>query len=204
MIEAILLALSTGYAIGGWAADRWPVPQGIALLTLGAGLFVALLPMLSSPPLVSVSGGPLDTPAGLVIASLLGTTALFVPPVVALGAVSPHAVRLLIQNRDSVGRNTGSLYFWSTFGSLAGTFVPTLYTIPSFGVRATIWASEGILLPPGLGTLGKPILLVGNLLPMAMSQASPPLLEPVKGLVTVVQTPYQFAEVYKLNRTIGQ
>ena len=201
LIGVILLALSTGYAIGGRAADRWPVPQGIALLSLGAGLFVALLPMLSSPLLVSVSGGLLDTPAGLVIASLLGTTALFVPPVVALGAVSPYAVRLLIQNTDTVGRNTGSLYFWSTFGSLAGTFVPTLYTIPSFGVRATIWASAGILLLLGLGTLGKPILLVGSLLPMAMSQASPPLLKPVKGLVTEVQTPYQFAEVYKLNRT---
>ncbi len=199
LIGIILLALSTGYALGGRIADKWPTPNGIALLSLGAGVFVALLPMLSNPMLTSVSGGLLDTPAGLVIASLLGTAVLFVPPVVALGAVSPYAVRLLVQNKETAGRKTGSLYFWSTFGSLAGTFLPTLYTIPTYGVRTTIWISATLLMLLGLGTLGKPVLLVAGLFPFAVSQASPPLLKPVNGLITEVETPYQFAEVYKLN-----
>lgn len=199
LIGIILLALSAGYGLGGRIADRWPVPQGMALLGLGAGAFVAMLPTLSNPMLTSVSGGLLNTPAGLVIASLLGTSILFVPPVVALGAVSPYAVRLSVENKETAGRKTGSLYFWSTFGSLAGTFLPTLYTIPTFGVRTTIWASAVVLLLLGLGTLGKPIFLVGCLIPLGMSQTSPPLLKPVKGLVTEVETPYQFAEVYKLS-----
>lgn len=201
LIGIILLALSTGYALGGRIADRWPTPRGIAFLTLGAGAFVALLPLLSNPMLTSVSGGLLDTPAGLVVASLLGTAALFVPPVVALGAVSPYAVRLLVQNKETAGRKTGSLYFWSTFGSLVGTFLPTLYTIPTFGVRTTIWISATMLLLLGLGTFGKPILLIASLLPVILSQASPPLLKPVRGLITEVETPYQFAQVYKLNNT---
>lgn len=200
LIGLILLALSAGYALGGRIADKWPVPKGMALLTVFAGIFVALLPLLANPLLSSVSGGLLNTPSGLVIASLLGTAALFVPPVIALGAVSPYALRLLIRNTEMVGHKTGSLYFWSTFGSLVGTFLPTLYTIPTFGVRATIWISATILLLLGLGTLGTRIYLILSLLPLAASQLAPPVLKPVHGLIKEVETPYQFAEVYKINR----
>lgn len=198
LIGVILLALSGGYAVGGRIADRWPTPTGMGILALGAGLFVAALPMLANPMLSSVSGGLLNTPAGVVIASLIGTVVLFVPPVAALGAVSPYAVRLVVINKETAGRKTGALYFWSTFGSLFGTFAPTLYTIPTYGVRTTLWASSIILLALGLAMLKKTSLLVVSLLPIALSQASPPLLKPVKGLITEVETPYQFAEVYKL------
>ncbi len=199
LIGIILLALSAGYALGGRLADRWPTPSGMSLLAIGAGGFVALLPFLANPLLTAVSGGLLETPAGTVIASLLGTSALFVLPVAALGAISPYAVRLVINQMESAGTKTGSLYFWSTFGSLFGTFIPTLYTIPTFGVRTTIWASATVLMVLGLSTLQKPVFLLASILPLVFTQASTSLLKPVKGLITEVETPYQFAQVYRLN-----
>lgn len=199
LIGTILLALSGGYAVGGRLADKWPTPKGIGLLSLGAGIVVATLPLLTYPLLAAVSGGLLQSPASLVLASLVGTSALFVLPVAALGAVSPYAVRLAVQNRENVGSKAGSLYFWSTFGSIVGTFLPTLYTIPSFGVKTTLWISATILLALGIITTGKPVFLFGCLLPLALGETSPSLLKPVRGLITEVETPYQFAEVYKLN-----
>lgn len=201
LIGIILLALAGGYAIGGRIADKWPTVHGMGLLTVSAGLYVAVLPLVSYPILNSVSGGLLNSSAGLVIAALVGTIILFVPPVAALGAISPYCVRLTIVNRQSAGTKTGSLYFWSTFGSLAGTFIPTLYTIPEFGVRETFWLSAALLTGLGILTLKKKMLLALCLLPLAASQVSSPLLKPVKGLITEVETPYQFAEVYKLNST---
>lgn len=201
LIGVILLALSGGYWLGGRIADKWPASTGISLLTLGAGIYVALLPSIANPMLNSVSRGLLNTPAGLVISALAGTVVLFMPPVAALGAISPYAVRLVIINADSAGTKTGSLYFWSTFGSLIGTFVPTLYLIPTYGVRTTFWISATLLILLGAATLKKAVALIACLIPLLVSQVSSPLLKPVSGLITEVETPYQFAQVYKLNST---
>jgi spermidine synthase len=201
LIGVILLALSGGYWIGGRIADKWPTMTGVSLLTLGAGIYVAVLPSIANPLLNSVSGGLLNTPAGLVISALAGTVILFMPPVAALGAISPYAVRLVIINANSAGTKTGSLYFWSTFGSLIGTFVPTLYIIPTYGVRTAFWISATLLILLGAATLKKPVMLIACLIPLAVSQISSPLLKPVSGLITEVETPYQFAQVYRLNST---
>lgn len=200
LIGIILLALSTGYWVGGRLADRWPTPNGIGLLALGAGLIVGALPIISYPLLTAVSGGLLETPAGTVIASLVGTSALFIIPVAGLGAISPYSVRLLLHSAESAGTKTGSLYFWSTFGSLFGTFAPTLYSIPALGVRTTMWISAVVLIALGVIALARPVLLLLSLTPLVLSLFSSPFLKPVKGLIAEVETPYQFAEVYKLNK----
>lgn len=201
LIGIILLALASGYSLGGRLADRWPTVNGMGLLTVAAGVYVAILPVISYPLLNSVSGGLLNSPAGLVIAALIGTIILFMPPVAALGAVSPYAVRLTIVNKQTAGTKTGSLYFWSTFGSLVGTFIPTLYTIPTFGVRQTFWVSSALLIAVGIIALKRSLFLILCLIPLVASQISSPLIKPVKGLITEVETPYQFAEVYKLNKS---
>jgi ABC-type uncharacterized transport system permease subunit len=43
--------------------------------------------------------------------------------------VSPYAVRLLVQDRQSSGRHAGQLYFVSTFGSAAGTLLTSFYLV---------------------------------------------------------------------------
>ncbi|MDA8385948.1 MAG: fused MFS/spermidine synthase [Actinomycetota bacterium] len=198
LIGLILLALSLGYAAGGRLADRRPAPSGLGLLALGAGAFVALLPALASPLLSQVVHGLLATPAGVVIASLAGTSILFMPPVACLGAVTPYALRLAVSRPESVGSKAGSLYAWSTAGSIAGTFIPTFYTIPYLGVRATLWLSAAILIVLGAAMLSKRTALLALVIPIGAAYTAPPLLKTVPGLIKEVETHYQFAQVYRL------
>ncbi len=198
LIGLILLALSAGYAIGGRLADRWPDPRGLGLLSLGAGLFVAVLPTMASPFLGAVLKGLLNTPSGVVISSILATALLFTPPVAALGAISPYAVRLVIDESATAGKKTGSLYSWSTFGSIVGTFVPAFVSIPDLGVRATLWIAAGVLIAIGALMLARIGLVALIILPLVLSQTAPTLLKPVGGLIAEVETPYQFAQVYRL------
>jgi hypothetical protein len=59
--------------------------------------------------------------------SLLSALTLFFVPTFFSGMVSPYAVRLLVQDRNSSGRHAGQLYFVSTFGSAAGTLLTSFY-----------------------------------------------------------------------------
>ncbi len=198
LIGLILLALSIGYEVGGRLADRWPHRATLGYITLGAGVFVALLPLMAEPLLRAMVGGLLDTPAGVVIASLFGTVLLFMPPVAALGVASPFAIRLAAAGDETSGRRAGSLYAFSTLGSLLGTFLPAFWIIPSFGVRATFWLSAALLIV--LGVLMARRLAFGLLvlLPALLPLVQSPLLKPMPGLIGEWQTPYQFAEVYRL------
>ena len=198
LIGLILLALSLGYAAGGRLADRRPTPSGLGLLALGGGIFVALLPAIASPLLAQVVHGLLATPAGVVIATLAGTTILFMPPVACLGAVTPYALRLAVTRPENVGSKAGSLYAWSTAGSIAGTFVPTFYTIPYLGVRTTLWLSATVLIALGAIMLPKRYGMLALAVPITAAYAAPPLLKPVPGLIKEVETQYQFAQVYRL------
>ncbi len=198
LIGLILLALSIGYEVGGRLADRWPHRATLGYITLGAGVFVALLPLMAEPLLKAMVGGLLDTPAGVVIASLLGTVLLFMPPVAALGVASPFAIRLAAAGDETSGRRAGSLYAFSTLGSLLGTFLPAFWIIPSFGVRATFWLSAGLLIVLGLVMARALALSFLVLLPALLPLVQSPLLKPMPGLIGEWETPYQFAEVYRL------
>ncbi len=199
LIGLILLALSVGYSIGGRLADLHPTPRVLGLVTFLAGAYVAALPFLASPFLSAVVHGLLNTPAGVVVSSLLGTAVLVLPPVAALGAASPYAIRLAVEGRETAGSKAGSLYAWSTFGSLVGTFVPSFLTIPDVGVRETFWICAAVLLALGALAMGGRALVAAAVLPLLLPSIAPPLLKTVPGLVTEVETPYQFAEVYRLS-----
>ena len=43
LIGVVLAALSTGYALGGAAADRWPSRAGPALVLVGAAAWILVL-----------------------------------------------------------------------------------------------------------------------------------------------------------------
>lgn len=199
VIGLILLALSVGYHWGGRLADRMPRPQVLGGLVLGTGVFTAALPVLAEPLLLLTVRGVLDTPAGVVVGSLIGVATLFLPPVLTLGMVSPWAIRLAMQRRSvgDSGQTAGSLYAWATVGSLLGTFVPVFWTIPSFGVRATLWGAGGALILAGWWMTRRRALGLLLAAPLIFAHFTGPLLKPMPGLVTEVETPYQFAEVYR-------
>lgn len=131
LITVFMLALSIGYLAGGRWSTRSPSVARLGAILIVAALTIA--PMLFAGPAL------LDEIAGVVpdprFGSLLGATALFFVPTVFSGMISPYAVRLIVQERDTSGRHAGQLYFVSTFGSAAGTLLTSFYLVLWFEVN---------------------------------------------------------------------
>jgi hypothetical protein len=100
------------------------------ILTIAALTVIPLL-LFAEPMLDSLSVAVPDPRFG----SLLSAVTLFFVPTFFSGMVSPYAVRLLVQDRQSSGRHAGQLYFVSTFGSAAGTLLTSFYLVLLFEVN---------------------------------------------------------------------
>jgi hypothetical protein len=145
IITIFMLALSIGYLVGG----RWST-HSPSVKRLGMILIVAAL---SVVPTIFFGAGLLDAAAGAVpdprFGSLLGATVLFFVPTFFSGMVSPYAVRLIVQERDTSGRHAGQLYFVSTFGSAAGTLLTSFYLVLFFEVNHIFIGLIGVSLVLG-------------------------------------------------------
>ena len=154
VIGLTLASLSLGYWLGGRLADRRPTQQTLGLVVVTAACLVAVATFAARPILeLSVEG--LDrVSAGAAIGSFFGVLVLFVPPVTMLGMVAPFAIRLAITDVESAGTVAGRLYAFSTIGSLLGTFLSALVTIPAFGTQRTLIASAALIGGAGALLLG--------------------------------------------------
>jgi spermidine synthase len=136
-IGVVLVALSIGYWIGGRLGDRHPHRRGLCLLVMAASLLLAIVPFVARP-FFDISVSALDSvSAGAFVGSLIGVLALAAIPVILLGACSPYAIRLTIEDVEHSGRVAGRLYAVSTAGSLVGTMVSALALIPFAGTQRT-------------------------------------------------------------------
>src|SRR4051794_29549153 len=136
-IAIVLVALSVGYWFGGRMADRHPHLRGLSLLVLGAGVLLALVPLVAHP-FLSLSVDAFDEISiGVFAGSLLGVLVLVALPVLMLGAVSPWAIRLKLRAVEDSGEIAGRMYAISTVGSLVGTFASALLLIPLIGTQRT-------------------------------------------------------------------
>src|SRR3954463_3644467 len=136
-IGVVLVALSVGYWLGGRLADRHPNMRGLCLLALAAASLLALVPF-AADPLLELGVKALDqVSAGAFVGSLLAVLVLVAIPVLLLGAVSPWALRLAVQDVENAGTIAGRLYALSTAGSLVGTLLSALVLIPLVGTRRT-------------------------------------------------------------------
>src|SRR4051794_16333922 len=136
-IAVVLLALSTGYWLGGRLADRRPEQRNLCALVLAAGVALAAVPFVARP-FLSATVSALDaTSAGAFLGSLLGVLLLVAGPVMLLGAVAPYAIRLSITDVGRSGSTAGRLYAISTAGSLVGTFLASLLLVPFAGTQRT-------------------------------------------------------------------
>jgi spermidine synthase len=145
LIGLVLLALSLGYWLGGKLADRRPSGRLLGRLVLAAGGYVAVLPFVTRPILDVAARGLDELSVGAVVGSFFATLVLFAPPVFVLGMVSPFAIRLALDTVGSAGEVAGRLYALSTAGSLLGTFLPALVTIPLVGTQRTLIGSAAVL-----------------------------------------------------------
>lgn len=136
-IGIVLVALSIGYWLGGRVADRHPDMRSLCLVALAAAVLLAVVPFVADP-LLDVAVRALDEiSAGAFIGSLLAVLVLVAVPVLLLGAVSPWALRLAVDDVGNAGAVAGRLYALSTAGSLVGTLMSALVLIPVLGTRRT-------------------------------------------------------------------
>jgi spermidine synthase len=200
IIGLILVYLSIGYWFGGKLADRRPEPRLLGSIVLVAALFIAVLPFVSRPILDVAVRGLDAVSVGAVVGSFFAALALFAVPVTLLGAVSPFAIRLALDDVGEAGTVAGRLYALSTVGSIVGTFASALLTIPLVGTQRTMLGSAALLVLAGALVLGTrwqlATVAVAALLfiPAATIKAS-------SGLLYETESSYQYVQV--LQRTDG-
>ena len=129
LISVVLVALSLGYVAGGRLADRWPSWGALASVLAVAALFTALLPLLAP---IATAGAPGRDPRW---GALWAAANLFLVPSLALGAVSPIAMRMAATSVERLGRTAGALYGLSTAGSIVGTLATSFFLVPFLGIR---------------------------------------------------------------------
>ena len=194
IIGLILLYLSAGYWIGGRYADRHPWPRRLGVLLLIAAVAVAALPFAGHALLQATVSVLTSVSAGSVVASFVGTLLLFAIPVTLLGMVSPFALRLALREVESAGAVAGRLYALSTIGSLMGTFIPALISIPLIGTQRTMIAAAVLCAIAGALLLSR--RWVAAPLAMAVLLAVPPgITKEQPGLIAEEESQYQYIDV---------
>ena len=163
LISVTLIALALGYYLGGIAADRakrFQLSHGIAL----AALATALIPVMKTPVLLQTHS--LGVRGGAFSSALL----LFTVPLTLLAMVGPRVIKQCTSQLESVGRSAGSVYAFSTVGSVLGTLVLGFFLLPMMGTRTILFGvSFGLLIlaavlafheRKGRKTSGLPVLLL--------------------------------------------
>ena len=114
-------------------------------------------------------------------------------PVTALGAAAPFLVRLALDTVAEAGRVAGRLYALSTAGSLAGTFLAALVTIPWLGTQRTLRRHRGRASPSAPGCCcSEAAWLLAPVAVAALLAVPPPH---VKNAIYQTESRYQYIRV---------
>ncbi len=149
LITVFMLALSIGYLLGGRLSLHAPNMRRLGAIFVLSALTVLPLLLAGDAIMEAVFARVEDPRYG----SLLASVSLFLVPTVALGMVSPYAVRLLVENRDHSGHVAGKLYFVSTIGSAAGTLATSFYLVLWFEVWQILSAVLTVLVLCGAAAM---------------------------------------------------
>ena len=141
LIGVILAALSLGYWLGGRIADRRPDVKVLSSAIFAAGGLISVTVLVKDVALAFVA----DAAIGLEIKSVIAAVVLFSPASVALGFVTPYAVKLKLSSIDESGSTVGRLYALSTVGSIVGTFAAGFVLIPFVGSVRTLYFLAAVL-----------------------------------------------------------
>ena len=145
VIGLMLLYLTVGYFLGGRLADRLPRSDVLLQVILWAAFLSALIPLVARPIITGAAQAVFGAEAALALGSFIVILLLFSAPVTLLGMVSPFVIRLAVTDVAQSGKIAGQVYAISTLGSLLGTFLPVLITIPEIGTTRTFLLFAGLL-----------------------------------------------------------
>src|SRR5258707_7139240 len=136
LISTVLAALTLGYFLGGWLADRTASALVLGTTVLVASLYFLALPTFSDALLEFLLADIDDVRTGSLVASL----AILLFPVTLLGMYSPFAIRLMLHSAERSGTVSGTVYGVSTAGSIVGTLGTTFLLIPLIGTKAITYS----------------------------------------------------------------
>ncbi len=153
IISVFILSLSVGYVVGGWLADRSKTSVPLGWTIVLAGCFYVLLPVYARDFVEALGPGIHTARWG----SLLAGLALFLPPSLLLGCVSPLLVTLSLSDVRHVGRTTGLLYAVSCVGNVLGILVTDYVLLWNFSLNASLIGLGIVLGVTGLLLLIRPL-----------------------------------------------
>jgi spermidine synthase len=213
LIGLILIYLTVGAYLGGRWADRSPQLDTLYTITALAAFLVGLVPLIAAPILHTAQsafarvGIELATFDAIQIGgSFIAVLVLFAPSVTLLGCVSPFAIRLVTRRVHTAGRSAGRIYAVSTVGSILGTFLPVLLTIPAIGTARTFLLFAALLLATSLlgliarrrtarALLGTSLLLTLTLLTAACPQQ---VVKAEAGMIAERESRYNYIQVIEI------
>jgi spermidine synthase len=147
LIAVFLAAMSGGYFLGGWLADRFPTFAGLGLLLLlASGSILLILPMerwlfpsLETARNFAVGMESLPERLAGRYGVLVAAAMFFWLPAMLLATASPYLIRLASKSVATTGRTAGGIYAVSTVGSIVGTLGCAFVLLPQQGVRTVLW-----------------------------------------------------------------
>ena len=128
LISTVLAALTIGYFLGGWLADRTASLTVLGVTVLIGSVYMLALPLFSQPMLELVLAGVDDVKRRR---ACVASIAILFFPVTFFGMYSPFAIRLMLRSAASSGTVSGAVYGVSTVGSIVGTLGTTFFLIPT-------------------------------------------------------------------------
>lgn len=142
VIGIILLSGSVGNYYGGVLADKNNQDKILKIILILAGLLVFFIPITQEIVISNI----LSITSNIYIGAILTVLILFFLPYFFLGFFTPITIKLKINNKDDVGKNTGRIVAISTIGGLFGTFLGGFFLIPKLGSIQILFVISIILL----------------------------------------------------------
>ncbi len=141
LIGVILIAMSMGYYLGGWLADRKSDYLTLSHLLAASSVSILLIPLLQ----LALGNSLIDT--DVMLGPVLASVLLFALPGCLLGSVSPYVIRLtsLLSSDRHIGLSAGTIFMYSTLGSVVGTFSAGFILIPQIQL-STIFLVSSLLM----------------------------------------------------------
>ena len=133
-----LTALMSGYYLGGFISSKNHKKSIIFWIMLVAGFFVSITPIISDFVL------PITINLNLLAGTVISLLCFLFIPLLLFGATSPLIINLLTNEAKDSGKSSGTVYAVSTLGGIITTFAVGFYTLPQFGITATLYG-YGIL-----------------------------------------------------------
>jgi spermidine synthase len=144
VIGIVLAGMSAGNFLGGYVADRFSSRRTLGLVFIAGSVCCLLILVITSLVAGSTFG------LSLLPRIVFYTAAIFLLPSLVLGMVTPLVVKLTLADLQRTGNTVGTIYAFSTAGSIVGTFLTGFWLISWLGTRSIVWLVAGVLFLTGM------------------------------------------------------